>query len=49
MLSLVIPIYNEAGAVEDIIRRSDAALKGVEGGYEIIAVDDGSTDATPDT
>ena len=47
MLSLVIPIYNEAGAVEDIIRRSDAALKGVEGGYEIIAVDDGSTDATP--
>lgn len=44
MLSLVIPVYNESGAVEDIIRRSDAAL---DGAYEIIVVDDGSTDATP--
>ena len=44
MLSLIIPIYNEEGAVEDIVRRCDSAL---EGGYEIIAIDDGSTDATP--
>jgi glycosyltransferase involved in cell wall biosynthesis len=44
MLSLIIPVYNEEGAVEDIIRRADAVL---EGGYEIIVVDDGSTDATP--
>jgi glycosyltransferase involved in cell wall biosynthesis len=44
MLSLIIPVYNEAGAVEDIIRRSDKVLTG---DYEIIVVDDGSTDATP--
>ncbi|PIR54561.1 hypothetical protein COU75_00175 [Candidatus Peregrinibacteria bacterium CG10_big_fil_rev_8_21_14_0_10_42_8] len=44
MLSLIIPVYNEAGAVEDIIRRSDGMLTGE---YEIIVVDDGSTDTTP--
>ena len=44
MLSLIIPVFNEEGAVEDIIRRADAVL---DDGYEIIVVDDGSTDATP--
>ena len=44
MLSLIIPVYNEEGAIEDTLRRSDAALTGE---YEIIVVDDGSTDATP--
>jgi len=44
MLSLIIPVYNEEGAVEDIIRRCDAVL---DDAYEIIVVDDGSTDATP--
>lgn len=44
MLSLIIPIFDEEGSVEDIIRRCDAVL---DGDYEIIAIDDGSTDATP--
>ena len=44
MLSLIIPTYNEEGAVEDIVRRCDDAL---EGEYEILVIDDGSTDATP--
>ena len=44
MLSVIIPVYNEEGAVEDIIRRCDAVL---DDHYEIIVVDDGSTDATP--
>lgn len=44
MLSLIIPVFNEEGAVEDIIRRADDVL---DGAYEIIVVDDGSTDATP--
>ena len=43
MLSLIIPTYNEEGAIEDIIKRSDAALSGT---YEIIVIDDGSTDNT---
>lgn len=50
MLSLIIPVYNEEGAVEDIIRRCDSALR-KDGSsirlYEIIVVDDGSSDATP--
>lgn len=44
MLSLIIPVYNEEGAIEDIIRRCDAVL---DDAYEIIVVDDGSSDATP--
>lgn len=44
MLSLIIPTYNEEGAVEDIIRRCHAVLDPSD---EIIVVDDGSTDATP--
>lgn len=44
MLSLIIPVFNEEGAAEDIIRRAHAVL----GPYdEIVVVDDGSTDATP--
>jgi len=44
MLSLIIPVFNEEGAVEDIVRRSHAVLDASD---EIIVVDDGSTDATP--
>jgi len=44
MLSLIIPVFNEEGSVEDIIRRSHAVLEAAD---EIIVVDDGSTDATP--
>lgn len=44
VLSLIIPVYNEEGAVEDIIRRAHAVLDASD---EIIVVDDGSTDATP--
>lgn len=44
MLSLIIPVFNEEGAVEDIIRRAHAVLDVSD---EIIVVDDGSTDATP--
>jgi glycosyltransferase involved in cell wall biosynthesis len=44
MLSLIIPVYNEEGAVEDIVTRAHHALSNED---EIIVVDDGSTDATP--
>lgn len=44
MLSLIIPVFNEEGAVEDIVRRADSALRG---NYEILVIDDGSADATP--
>ncbi|MCF7844219.1 MAG: glycosyltransferase family 2 protein [Kiritimatiellales bacterium] len=43
MLSLIIPVYNEEGSIEDIVRRSSAILNDDD---EIIIVNDGSTDRT---
>ena len=43
-LSVVIPIFNEAGTVEEIARRADAVDVGLE--KELVLVDDGSTDGT---
>lgn len=44
MISVVIPVYNNASTVEELARRIDAALNGVA--YEAIFVDDGSADAS---
>jgi len=43
-LSVVIPIHNEADALEELHRELTQALVGSGRSYEIIAVDDGSTD-----
>ena len=45
-ISIVIPAYNEEGAIAAGIREIDEALKGCSFEYEIIVVDDGSTDRT---
>lgn len=45
-LSLIIPAYNEEAAIEDIIRRSQAALSESVLQWEIIVVSDCSSDAT---
>ncbi len=44
MLSIVIPIYNEATMLPLLMERLDAALKAVPGRHEILFVDDGSSD-----
>lgn len=44
--SLVIPIYNEEDNVEGLVSEVTPVLEGLDGPYEIIAVDDGSTDKT---
>jgi len=44
MLSLVIPIYNEEKLVSELVRRTVAALESFIADYEVIFVDDGSTD-----
>ena len=44
MLSVIVPSYNEGGNVRELVKQTDAALKGID--YEIIFVDD-STDDTP--
>jgi undecaprenyl-phosphate 4-deoxy-4-formamido-L-arabinose transferase len=45
-VSLVVPIYNEETTVEEVYRQSVAALESLGQPYEIIFVDDGSTDGT---
>ena len=45
-LSVVIPIHNEAATLEDLHHRLSQTLKSVGRSYEIIVVDDGSTDAS---
>lgn len=46
-LSVVIPMYNEADNVEPMIARVHEGLNGYPHPWELILVDDGSTDATP--
>lgn len=48
MLSLVIPVFNEAESLEEFHRTLSEVLAEIGDDYEIIFVDDGSTDATPE-
>ena len=43
-LSVVIPVYNNAGSIKELYERLCAALKGNVDSYEIIFVDDASID-----
>jgi dolichol-phosphate mannosyltransferase len=44
MLSLVIPIFNEENLVDELVRRVISSIESFTSGYEVIFVDDGSTD-----
>lgn len=44
--SIVVPFFNEAQAVDELYRRITQAMTAVARSYEIIFVNDGSTDAT---
>ena len=45
-LSLVVPVYNEAGNILPLVSKSVDVLKAIGRPYEIILVNDGSTDST---
>lgn len=45
-LSMVVPAFNEELLIEDFVRKSAADLKHVTSDFEIVLVDDGSTDHT---
>ncbi len=46
MYSVIIPVYNEAPNVEELHRRVVKVMEGLKQPFEIIFVDDGSTDGT---
>lgn len=47
-ISIVIPVFNEEGNLRELIRRCQTACEGMKRDYEIILVDDGSTDGSRD-
>lgn len=47
LLSVVVPVYNEAETVEHTLTRLKESLSAAGIPHEVIAVDDGSTDKTP--
>ena len=46
-LSLVIPAYNEQETIPELLARVERALTEMGRPFEVIIIDDGSTDATP--
>ncbi|MBU0976039.1 glycosyltransferase, partial [Patescibacteria group bacterium] len=46
MISLIIPVYNEQDAVVDTVKRSSDAMTKTGDDFEIIVINDGSSDAT---
>jgi glycosyltransferase involved in cell wall biosynthesis len=47
-LSVVVPAYNEAARINDVLRAIEDALSVLGEGYEVVVVDDGSSDGTRD-
>ena len=45
-ISVVAPMHNEEGCVDEFLRRTDAALRAIGVPHEIVVVSDGSTDGT---
>lgn len=45
-LSIVVPVYNEEESIADLITAITAAMHGFTDSYEIVLIDDGSTDSS---
>ena len=48
LISIVVPVLDEEECVEELARRIDEAMAGADAEYELIFVDDGSRDRTPE-
>jgi glycosyltransferase involved in cell wall biosynthesis len=46
LVSVVVPVFNEEEGLPELQRRIDDALGGVDGGHEVVYVDDGSIDGS---
>ena len=47
MITLVIPVYNEEILIEELFKRVQSSMNTMNEDFEVILVDDGSTDNTP--
>jgi undecaprenyl-phosphate 4-deoxy-4-formamido-L-arabinose transferase len=47
-VSVVVTVYDEDAVLEELLRRAIAALEGLERPFEVVVVDDGSSDGTFD-
>jgi glycosyltransferase involved in cell wall biosynthesis len=47
-ISILLPAYNEAPRIERCIREVTRAVRRLTGSYELVVVEDGSTDGTPE-
>ena len=45
-LSVVIPVFNESGLISELIKRVKESIELISNNYEILIIDDGSTDET---
>jgi len=48
MVSIVLPTYNEARSIREVLCRASEALRKAEEDHELIVVDDSSPDGTAD-
>ena len=48
MIYIILPIYNEADVIAKLLRRIDKEMKNNSFKYEVLAINDGSTDNTAD-
>jgi len=46
LVSIVVPVFNEEEGLPELQRRIDEALGGIDGGFEVVYVDDGSVDGS---
>lgn len=46
LVSVVVPVFNEEEGLPELQRRIDGALGGIDGGHEVVYVDDGSIDGS---
>ena len=47
-ISIIVPVFNEADNIQPMVREVAAAMDGMGREWELLFVDDASTDATPD-
>ncbi|WP_342359044.1 glycosyltransferase family 2 protein [Terrarubrum flagellatum] len=48
VLSIVIPVYNEAGGLDELVAKLAETMARIEPSFEVVFVNDGSRDATAD-